>query len=34
MTETNLQADHMKLEATRVTRRYFDKFAKITGYLT
>ena len=34
MTETDLQADHMKLEDTRVTRRYFDKFAKITGYLT
>ena len=30
----DLQADHMKLEDTRVTRRYFDKFAKITGYLT
>lgn len=24
----------MTLEDTRVTRRYFDKFAKITGYLT
>ena len=24
----------MKLEDTRVTRRYFDKFAKITSYLT
>ena len=31
---TDLQADHMKLEDTRVTRRYFGKFAKITGYLT
>ena len=30
----DLQADHMKLEDTRVTRRYFGKFAKITGYLT
>lgn len=34
MTKSALQADHMKLEDTRVTRRYFDKFAKITGYLT
>ena len=34
MTAPNLQADHMKLEDTRVTRRYFGKFAKITGYLT
>ncbi len=34
MSASNLQADHMKLEDTRVTRRYFDKFAKITGYLT
>jgi hypothetical protein len=34
MTQIDLQADHMKLEDTRVTRRYFDKFAKITGYLT
>ncbi|KJZ18873.1 hypothetical protein [Loktanella sp. S4079] len=31
---TNLQADHMKLEDTHVTRRYFGKFARITGYLT
>ncbi len=31
---SDLQADHMKLEDTRVTRRYFGKFAKITGYLT
>lgn len=34
MTKTDIQADHMKLEDTRVTRRYFDKFARITGYLT
>ena len=34
MTAPDLQADHMQLEDTRVTRRYFDKFAKITGYLT
>ncbi len=34
MTGPNLHADHMKLEDTRVTRRYFDKFAKITSYLT
>ncbi len=26
-------ADHFKLEDTRVTRRYFAKFDKITGYL-
>lgn len=31
MTETTL--DHFELEDTRVTRRYFDKFEKITGYL-
>jgi hypothetical protein len=29
-----LSADHMKLEDTRVTRRYFGKFARITSYLT
>ena len=34
MTQPDLQADHMKLEDTRVTRRYFGKFSKITGYLT
>ena len=34
MPETDLQADHMKLEDTRATRRYFGKFSKITGYLT
>lgn len=34
LVENNLQADHMKLEDTRVTRRYFGKFSKITGYLT
>ncbi|PXW72446.1 hypothetical protein C7964_101558 [Loktanella sp. PT4BL] len=34
MTAPDLQADHMKLEDTRVTRRYFDKFAKITSHLT
>ena len=33
-TVPDLQADHMKLEDTRVTRRYFGKFSKITGYLT
>jgi len=32
--QNHLQADHMKLEDTRVTRRYFGKFSKITGYLT
>ena len=30
---TNLAADHFKLEDTRVTRRYFAKFTRITGYL-
>jgi len=34
LTTPDLQADHMKLEDTRVTRRYFGKFSKITGYLT
>ncbi|MEO1637650.1 MAG: hypothetical protein AAFU41_00210 [Pseudomonadota bacterium] len=34
MQQADLQADHMTLEDTRVTRRYFDKFAAITGYLT
>ncbi|WP_394179936.1 hypothetical protein [Yoonia maritima] len=34
MDSSNLQADHMKLEDTRVTRRYFGKFQRITGYLT
>ncbi len=34
MARTDLQSDHMKLEDTRVTRRYFGKFSKITGYLT
>lgn len=33
MSQTDLQADHMKLEDTRVTRRYFGKFSKITDYL-
>jgi hypothetical protein len=30
---TDLTLDHFKLEDTRVTRRYFGKFEKITGYL-
>ncbi|PUB14143.1 hypothetical protein [Yoonia sediminilitoris] len=34
MTQADLQSDHMKLEDTRVTRRYFGKFAKITQHLT
>jgi len=34
MNQSYLQADHMKLEDTRVTRRYFGKFQRITGYLT
>ncbi|WP_425289152.1 hypothetical protein [Yoonia algicola] len=34
VTQIDLQSDHMMLEDTRVTRRYFDKFAKITSYLT
>ncbi|WP_342078127.1 hypothetical protein [Yoonia sp. SS1-5] len=34
MTQSDLQADHMKLEDTRVTRRYFGKFARITEHLT
>ena len=29
----DLTLDHFTLEDTRVTRRYFDKFEKITGYL-
>lgn len=31
---TNLTDDHFALEDTRVTRRYFGKFEKITTYLT
>ncbi len=31
--ETNLTADHFDLEDTRVTRRYFEKFETITGFL-
>ncbi len=34
MNQADLQADHMKLEDTRVTRRYFGKFEKITQHLT
>lgn len=34
MTESGLSLDHFKLEDTRVTRRYFGKFEKITQYLT
>lgn len=30
----DLSLDHFDLEDTRVTRRYFDKFARITDYLT
>jgi len=30
---TDLTLDHFKLEDTRITRRYFGKFEKITGYL-
>lgn len=33
MTAPDLQTDHLMLEDTRVTRRYFDKFAKITSHL-
>ena len=33
MTALDTPLDHFKLEDTRVTRRYFDKFEKITGYL-
>ncbi len=33
MTPTDLGQDHATLEDTRVTRRYFGKFEKITGYL-
>ncbi len=34
MTKTDLSLDHFKLEDTRVTRRYFGKFEKITNHLT
>lgn len=34
MTKTDLAQDHFKLEDTRATRRYFDKFERITDYLT
>lgn len=33
MEKTNLSDDHFKLEDTRVTRRYFGKFERITQYL-
>ena len=33
MTATELALDHFQLEDTRVTRRYFGKFEKITGHL-
>ena len=33
MTQTDHSLDHFKLEDTRVTRRYFGKFARITGHL-
>jgi hypothetical protein len=33
MTDLTTPLDHFKLEDTRVTRRYFGKFEKITGYL-
>ena len=34
MAQTDLSLDHFKLEDTRVTRRYFGKFEKITQHLT
>jgi hypothetical protein len=34
MPETDLALDHFKLEDTRVTRRYFGKFERITQHLT
>jgi hypothetical protein len=34
MTDADLALDHFKLEDTRVTRRYFDKFARITRHLS
>ncbi len=34
MPTPDLQADHMKLEDTRVTRRYFGEFEKIDQHLT
>ncbi len=33
MTTIDLPPDHTRLEDTRVTRRYFDKFARITGHM-
>ena len=33
MPKTDLSQDHFKLEDTRITRRYFGKFERITGYL-
>lgn len=33
MTDTDHTLDHFKLEDTRITRRYFGKFEKITGHL-
>ncbi len=34
LTKPDLSQDHFQLEDTRVTRRYFGKFEKITEYLT
>lgn len=34
MTKPDLSQDHFQLEDTRVTRRYFGKFEKITDHLT
>lgn len=34
MADTDLSLDHFRLEDTRVTRRYFDTFARITRHLT
>ena len=33
MAKTDISDDHFKLEDTRVTRRYFGKFERITQYL-
>ena len=33
MTEVDVSQDHIELDDTRITRRYFDKFGAITGHL-
>ena len=34
MSKTDHALDHFKLEDTRITRRYFGKFERITQHMT